>query len=800
MKKNISINISGIIFHIEEDGYESLRKYLDSINKYFSSFEDSSEILADIESRIAEIFLSKLNEGKQVITFEDVNSLITTMGSVSDFKAAEEQEFTQGEATGKRETAAPESAASSSSSSSSSEQQTAGTYTQPKRLMRDQRRKILGGVCAGLGNYFNVDPVWIRLLFALLAFAYGITLIIYLVMWVIVPGSYDLDEPQVDKKMFRDSEHKVIGGVSGGVSAYFGIDIVVIRLLFVLLTFAGGLGLLLYIVLWIVLPEARTLTDRMQMQGEPVTLSNIESNIKKNLNIDENKEENAFTKIILFPFRLIGMILTGLGKIIGPLVEVIRVAIGVLTVLMGAFFVLSTIVAGGVLLGLFSVTAFAWTDISSFPMREFSESFPGWIAVAGFIGALVPGIFIILLGASIIARRIVFGTTVGWTLFVMFIVSVALLSVGIPKIIYAFKEDGNYKIETVYPVSGKKAIFKLNEVGMDDYQVASLYLKGYDGKDIKLVEEFQAQGNTRQKAIENAHMISYHVNVQDSVFTFDSNVTFNENAVFRAQRLEMTLYLPYDFPFTMSEEVSRFIRQYVDGEYLDDHTWRMTPKGLDCLSCPVADGDPENREDTEHEDYSLSDFKEVEISGLFDATITQGNEYAVELIGSEGEKEKYKISQEGNTLMIDYNDERRRVWDKDLLNMDEIKIRITMPEIERVDAKGAGKINLKNFNADNLEIHLTGAVKARGNVDAKDVNINLTGASELELEGTSQTMDAMIQGASSLRAFAFKVKDASVEVNGASSAKVNVTGTLEMEEGIASDIDYHGKPEIIKRD
>src|SRR5687768_10066584 len=90
MKKNISINISGIIFHIEEDGYEPLKKYLDSINKYFSTFEDSSEILADIESRIAEIFLSKLNEEKQVITAEDVNALIATMGSVSDFKAVEE--------------------------------------------------------------------------------------------------------------------------------------------------------------------------------------------------------------------------------------------------------------------------------------------------------------------------------------------------------------------------------------------------------------------------------------------------------------------------------------------------------------------------------------------------------------------------------------------------------------------------------------------------------------------------------------------------------------------------------------
>src|SRR5690349_16054550 len=139
MKKNISINISGIIFHIEEDGYETLRKYLDSINKYFSSFEDSSEIMADIESRIAEIFLSKLNEGKQVITAEDVSALITTMGSVSDFKAAEEQEFSQAESAPKNDSSSERSSASTSSSENQNK-----TYTPPKQLMRDQQRKIIG--------------------------------------------------------------------------------------------------------------------------------------------------------------------------------------------------------------------------------------------------------------------------------------------------------------------------------------------------------------------------------------------------------------------------------------------------------------------------------------------------------------------------------------------------------------------------------------------------------------------------------------------------------------------------------
>src|SRR5688500_17357267 len=145
MKKNISINISGIIFHIEEDGYDTLKKYLDSINRYFSTFEDSSEILADIESRIAEIFLSKLNEEKQVITAEDVNALVATMGSVSDFKAAEEQDTPVSEASG----TGPSSSETNTAYSSAGTQSPPPPFTPSKQLMRDQKRKVMGGVCAG---------------------------------------------------------------------------------------------------------------------------------------------------------------------------------------------------------------------------------------------------------------------------------------------------------------------------------------------------------------------------------------------------------------------------------------------------------------------------------------------------------------------------------------------------------------------------------------------------------------------------------------------------------------------------
>lgn len=635
MKKNISINISGIIFHIEEDGYESLRKYLDSINKYFSSFEDSSEIMADIESRIAEIFLSKLNEGKQIITAEDVTALMATMGNVNDFKAVEEEE------PGPQRTGG---------SYDPGQQQY--TYAPPKSLQRDQKRKIIGGVCAGLGNYLNVDPLWIRLLFAVLAFAWGFTIFVYIIMWIVVPGSYDLNEIETGKKMYRDPDRKVLGGVCGGVASYLNIDILAVRILFVLLIIVGGLGIFLYIILWLILPEARTLTDRMQMQGEPVTLSNIESNIKKNQGLESTGEESVLTKIVLFPFRLIAMILEALAKIIGPLAEALRVVIGIFIVVTGLSLLLSSLVTGGAVLGIFSAGMGNLPWVTNFnelsiPVDAFMRAFPGWVLTAGFVALIIPTLFVILLGISVIATRIVFSAPVGWSLFVLFIICVAILGVGIPKIVLAFKEEGEFKTETYYTPTGKTAVFKIKETGMDDYEGTSLHLKGYAEKDFKLVQTFRAQGHSRRHAIENAHMVDYHVSLQDSVFTFDSDLTFKQEAIFRAQELDMILYVPYNHPFIIEKDMVNLLDEYIPYESRDGQTWQMTEKGLDCISCPKP-----TKEELAQAD--LRDFDQLDLHGIFDVRVYRGNEYAVELKGNDIEKAKYNIFRSGKTLVIDF--------------------------------------------------------------------------------------------------------------------------------------------------
>jgi phage shock protein PspC (stress-responsive transcriptional regulator) len=806
MKKNISINISGIIFHIEEDGYDTLKKYLDSINKYFSTFEDSSEILADIESRIAEIFLSKLNEEKQIITADDVSALVSTMGSVSDFKAAEEQENTTSEnASAKRaENFANESSATGASAK---EQYTSsGKFEPSKRLMRDQKRKTLGGVCAGLGNYFNIDPLWIRLLFALFFFAYGITFIIYIIMWIVVPGSYDLDEPVTGKKMFRDPERKVIGGVSGGVAAFLGIDIVAVRVIFIVLAVAGGLGLFIYIVLWLILPEARSLTDKMQMQGEPVTLSNIESTIKKTQTERSAEDESAFTKILLFPFRLIGIILTALGKVLVPILDIIRVAIGILIVLTGMSLVFSIVVTAGILFGVFSASAFSFPWLTEFseasPLEAMTRAFPGWTAVAAFLATITPSIFVILLGVSVVVKRIVFTAAAGWTLFVLFFISVAMLAVGVPKIVFSFKEQGEYKVENNYHVTGKAAVLQINEVGMDDYRATRLTLKGYEGKDLKLVQNYKSQGSTRAKAIENAKMVEYNVDFKDdSVLTFDSNVRFKSDAIFRAQRLDMTLFIPYNFPFRMDEGISRFITQYVDccgmagTDNIDHFSWKITEDGgLECINCPKSEED----NDDERRSSSLTDFNEVEITGKFDVKLTQGNDYAVELLGPE--KENYNLYRSGETLVIEYRGKKKFNLDVKDLNIEQMRINITMPNLEKLEATGFGTIRVEDFTTDEIEIESRGPVRIKGKLNAQNLTVTLTGKSEAEFSGNASRLNARLEFASKLRAYNLDVVDATVEVSGASTAKVNVSGNLDIEEGMASSVDYRGNPNVVKRD
>ena len=330
MKKTISINIAGIVFHIEDDGFDKLNAYLKAIQKYFSSYEGSKEIVEDIEARIAEKFWDKQkSEDKQVISLEDVDGLIASMGSVSDFAAIEEDEdLAMAGETKKEENQSTQSSSTESTTNAD------GTYkyeykynydykhySAPKKLYRDTRRKILGGVCAGLAYNLGFDPLWVRLAFLFLLLGIGpitagilsgISFVLYIACWIAFPANAMLEEDDRIRKFYRNPDGKVLGGVVSGIASYTGWDLGMLRFVSVLSIFIFGSGIVIYLILWAIAPEAKTLTDKMQMSGEPITLENIESNIKRTFNV-ENKPEDSLTKLLLLPFRIISQVFKALG-------------------------------------------------------------------------------------------------------------------------------------------------------------------------------------------------------------------------------------------------------------------------------------------------------------------------------------------------------------------------------------------------------------------------------------------------------------------------------------------------------
>ncbi len=599
MKRTISINISGILFHVEEDGYELLKNYLATINRYFATYEDSQEITNDIESRIAEVFLSKLSPSQQVITLTNVEAVIAAMGSVEDFAAEEVLEEPEFQRRTAYEEAPPYSTA------------------EPKKLHRDTQRKILGGVAAGVAHYFKTDPLWVRVLLLLFLFAdafitFGalssITLISYIVLWIVLPGRDDMTVDAKVKKLFRNPDDQVLGGVSSGIAAYFGLDATVIRILFIASIFFGGAGFVVYIVLWIITPPALTLTDKMQMKGEPVTLSNIESSIKKNFRVNEGGDESTLLRAVLFPFRLVSALVANLGRAVGPFVaflgDAARVLVGLFLMAVGGALLATTLGLIGGALGFATLDPyqletyrFALNEINV-PWEVLQATVPVPALIFGWVALFIPALGLVLGGIAIIARRRVLSPAVGWSALGVWIIALVGLSVTVVPIATDFREDARYSTTETLFIPGTPIFTLLNESD-NNHDRVRLSLLGHQDSTIQLKKTFEARGRNRERALNNAKTVSYQLRQQDSTLTFPATYTFAEGSPFRDQEVDLTLYVPYGKPFLIDRDLSYILRKsilYRSGlstSDLQDNTFRFTRQGLECVSC----SEPENLND-----------------------------------------------------------------------------------------------------------------------------------------------------------------------------------------------------------
>ena len=298
MKKTLNINIGSRVFNIDEDAYDLLSRYLESIKKYFQKINIEDDVFQDIENRISEKFNSIL-KNRESLNIDDINNIIKEMGTLDDFKEAYNDFDTN------------------DFSNQNNESKTTGKR---KKIYRNTSDKVIAGVASGLANYFSVDPIIFRLIFIVSLFT-GFGLIAYIIFWIGIPAN-DSGKINENKRLYRDGDNEILGGVAYGLGNYFGIDPAIIRVLFILSIFIGGFGILAYLILWVSIPEAKTVGEKMNMKGYPLTLENIEKFIKEKLS-KKDGEENLFVKIILFPFRVKGPIILGIISIIIPILKIL---------------------------------------------------------------------------------------------------------------------------------------------------------------------------------------------------------------------------------------------------------------------------------------------------------------------------------------------------------------------------------------------------------------------------------------------------------------------------------------------
>jgi len=496
MNKTIIININGIVFHIEEDAYEILKNYMTDVKRHFSNSADSLEITTDIENRIAEMFSELLvKENKQVIVEPDVKLIIEQMGTVADFESAEND---------------------------SKADQTAYTYNnrEGRRLFRDPDDHLLAGVCAGIANYFDMDPVWIRLIFAV----------------------------------------------------------------FVLI---GGSGILLYCILWIVVPKAVTRADRMAMKGEKQNLQGFKKNFEDELSSVKQNLSNFGHEARPFVYKardFFGDFFHHLGIFLGGAGKVFIKLVGVFILLACFGFAIALIV------GLIAFVGFgAGNAHDFFPFRIIVNEHADNIYLCAFLTAFIPLLSIILVTLKGIFNVGSIGRSTGTVFLIIWLCSLSMLIFYAVKISSNFRESASFT-ETVNlkPVKNNTYYLKLNDIKYfshddsvrldikdhfrnmvvtdDNYnsfhnepRSVSINIERGDVSYPVLEESYSAKGGNYEDALFNARSTSYVFAQQDTVLKFDYTLRKRPNISWHDEEVELTLKVPLNSKLVIDEKLDNYV-------------------------------------------------------------------------------------------------------------------------------------------------------------------------------------------------------------------------------------------------
>ncbi|MEY3854398.1 MAG: hypothetical protein RIS68_412 [Bacteroidota bacterium] len=808
MKKTLSINIAGIVFHIEEDAYAQLDSYIQSIHSYFESFEGSKEIIADIEARIAEKFWSiREQEKTEAITEVHVKALIASLGTIADFQEVEMEEDKK------------ENAQQTKASSNSSEK----LFNPAKPFRRDISRKQIGGVAAGLAHYFSLDPIWIRLI--LLVGFFGLLPLLhvgnfvfwaYIVCWIAIPGELNLTEDKSYRKFYRDPEKKVIGGVISGIAAYTGWDVGLLRVFAVISAIFFGSGIVAYLVILAISPEAKTLTDKMEMTGEPITLENIEKNIKETIQPDKDGE-TFVTRLLLFPFRIFTIVFSWAKPVVHVFRWFFQYTFGIVLVIIAlaltvTLVALSTAGYSGMDHGLISL-AFG----EAVPIFLLVQDLPAWSIWAAYAAFIPMVVGIGIGGVSLLANRKFYNRSYKY-------ISTTMAIVGWIGLFAAFAFVGrNFQrtasVNVVKEISVDSTLnFQINQVSnesiwekllgsnvlaeelldedeqhdynRDGFSRAQISMEGYDGKTIQVIQYAKSNGSSRIEAENYAKGIQYGYQQKGQQIVFDTHFGL-KNFKFRNQRLRVKILVPYGKPFGMSKSFAHFIDNLIDGGYFSDDEdlfvgsqWTFSvEKGLICL----------NRSPKEFDKSSDDKTDDAVMNPEFEVTKSLGDFNSIEMPKSESAS--IKIIQGPSQITFKSENASIKNIGKIAKGFDDI-VKVEKGILKFPDVQAGLEITIQTPTLSKLDLGGNARSEVRG-FSSDQLSVVLHGFHSLTLQGNSKLLAASAFDSSELLASDWETEKALVSVGNQAKMDINATKSIQGIKGPTSDVNIKSNPNVV---
>ncbi len=552
MKKVININFQGRVVPIEETSYDLLKQYTDSLRIYFANEEGRDEIINDIESRIGELFQERIKNGATCITDDDINAIINNIGRPQDLADADN--------------ASNDSSYTNKERAESAYQQTA--FVTGKKLYRDANNKVLGGVCSGIAAYFNIEPIIVRLVFIFS----GIGFFAYLLLWAFVPSS-DSVQNGVRKRLYRNPDNKIIAGVCSGIASYFNINVWIPRILFLIpfisiffrwghfgplsfphfINFSFSPGtLLIYVILWLVIPEASTTSEKLEMKGERVDLNSIKNSVKEEMKgVKERinvvgKEGAEFGKRMGDEFAYAAKrTRTSLGDII----------VGLLKIFLYFLLAVFAFMSFG-----FAIAATGIFPFKDYLLKDGTQNALAW-------GSLIFLIYVPVIGViTWIIRRIAKirsnSRMMRWGFFILWVVGIICfisLIVSVGKDFRSLNNVNEEKIALVNPAvnmleissnsNGRYNRFRMEPfAGLNDDTAyldnVSIRIEKSTNDSFQVTLRKFCHGRTRHDADTLAALMNYNVSQRDSILFLDRGIPITEQDKFRNQQVVVTISVP----------------------------------------------------------------------------------------------------------------------------------------------------------------------------------------------------------------------------------------------------------------